>query len=157
MYMKTKKKLSVLVGLILVFVMTSTIGVFAQNDNANTNKKPKKSPEERTNIIVPKMTSKLLLGADQVPKVHDIILEREKQKDLDFAAFQNDKEKMKQARIARNKKADDALKTVLNDKQFKELLKWRKEANQNKKNKNNKPDVGIAPDVSADDIDGSDN
>jgi hypothetical protein len=155
--METKKKSSVLVGLIIVFVMTSVLGVFGQNDNLNTNKMPKKTPEERTEIIVKKMTNKLLLGADQIPKVHDIILEREKQKDFDFATFQGDKEKLKQARIVCNKKADDGLKTVLNDKQFQELLKWRKEANQNKKKKNNNPVATSAPDVSADDIDGSDN
>ena len=76
-------------------------------------------------------------------------------KELDFATFQNDKEKLKQASIARNKKADDALKIILNENQFQELLKWRKEVGKQKKN--SKTNVDVAPDNSADDIDGSGN
>jgi hypothetical protein len=146
--MKTKMKFYCLFGLIGIFILTSSFGVNAQkktNDN-----KPQKSPQERTEIIVKKMTNKLLLSSDQVPKVHDIILEREKQKDLDIASLKTDNTKLKLARDVRNKKADDALKIVLTDKQFQELISWRKTANQKK---NNKTDVGVAPDTSADDID----
>ena len=147
--MKTKMKFFRLLILIGIFILSTTSTIMAQNNKTDLSNNSKKTPEERTAIIINKMTAKLTLNANQVPKVHDIILEREKQKDLVLASFKNDKEKLKQARIARNKKADDALKIVLDKDQYQALINWRKEA---KQKKNNKTSVGPAPDNSADDI-----
>jgi len=149
--MKKSMKVLSIIGVLAFFMLSNVLTLNAQSDKPDDNKKPKKTPEERTDIIVKKMKEKLVLREDQVPKVYDIILEREKQRDLDIAACQNDKEKMKQARIARFKKADDALKKVLDEKQYQALVEWRKEAKNNKKN--NKTNAGPAPDKTADDID----
>lgn len=62
--------------LLLMFVVTLGTTTFAQNE-----RKGKKTAEERTEMVVKRLTEKLTLTADQAKNIREVVLNREKMRE----------------------------------------------------------------------------
>lgn len=129
------KKFSIILVLFALILGLSTNNTYAQKEKDNKKGKVKKSAENKAEAFTKKMTKKLMLSPDQVVKVKAVVLERELQKEKDIVTFNGKPEEMKQARIVRNKKADEQFKTILDATQYEKLKNWRKEIRQKHKQK----------------------
>lgn len=132
------KKLSIIIALFALIIGLSTNGTYAQKAKDNKKekvKKEKKSAENKAEAFTKKMTKKLTLTPEQSVKVKAVILERELQKEKDIVAFNGKPEEMKQAKIARNNKADEQFKIILDASQYEKLKSWRKEIREKHKKK----------------------
>ncbi len=95
------KKLFLIVSIIIITVMST----YAQESDKAV--KPKKSPEERAEQMIKRMTNELALTTDQQMKVKALILEREKERDVQM---QKKREEMKEM--------DAELKVILTPEQY---------------------------------------
>ena len=62
--------------LLLMFVVTLGTTTFAQNE-----RKGKKTAEERTEMVVKRLTEKLTLNDDQAKNIREVVLNREKMRE----------------------------------------------------------------------------
>lgn len=137
------KKISILLVAFALILGLSANNTFAQKAKDEKKekvkkekvKKEKKSAENKAEAFTRKMTKKLALTPDQRVKVKAVILERELQKEKDIVAFNGKPEEMKQAKIARNNKADEQFKTILDAAQYEKLKNWKKEVREKHKKK----------------------
>ncbi len=132
------KKLSVIFVLFALILGLNVSEVFAQKTKESKNekvKKDKKSAENKAEAFTKKMTKKLALTPEQQVKIKAVILERELQKEKDIVSFNGKPEEMKQARIARNNKADEQFKVILDKVQYQKLKNWRKAIREKHKKK----------------------
>lgn len=109
-------------------VLISAAGAFAQNNSMQG--KERKTAEERATRASRMMTANLQLSHEQQNKIIPVLIEREKAKDTARAQNENNKEAKKNAVKAANDKADEQLKLILTEEQFKKLLTLREEQKQ---------------------------
>lgn len=100
--------------MMILFIAAMT----AVNVNAQEKKQdaPKKTPEERAELMTQRMTKELALSADQQVKIKELILKREKQK-------QEGMEKRK----AEMEKIEAQFKTILTSEQYQKFEKKKEE------------------------------
>lgn len=85
---------------LLTIALCWSVAVFAQP--AKKVRFADKSAEERTNFIVSVLKNRLTLTQAQEPKIRDIVLASEKQRDTDFKASRGNKDALSDARKKRN-------------------------------------------------------
>ena len=78
--------------LILLLALTLSCATFAQGRKGATENKHKKSPEERVEKQLAKMTSDLALDEKQVATVRDLLLDQAKKRQEKMAVYQMNKE-----------------------------------------------------------------
>lgn len=78
--------------LILLLALTLSCATFAQGRKGATENNDKKSPEERVEKQLAKMTSDLALDEKQVATVRDLLLDQAKKRQEKMAVYQMNKE-----------------------------------------------------------------
>jgi len=92
---------------------------------------PRKSPEERAENMTKRITKELTLKPEQVVKVKEVILKREKERDA-----------LMDARKKEMEKVDAEFKTILSAEQFQLFIKKKNEMIQKRKDKGLPPELG---------------
>lgn len=123
-------KIEIMKKIILMFavVAIASASIFAQESKSS-----RKSPEERTEKIIEKMKTDLILTDDQVSKLKPVILKREQQREALRAEMNAGKEDQK--KIARE--AEEDLKKILTPEQMEKLKQQRKEMREKHKHQQN--------------------
>lgn len=110
--------------ILMVFVVAmASVNVMAQDD-----KDGKKSPEERADMMIKKMTKELVLTADQQTKMKALILKNEQER-----------EARKKEEKARREKMHAEMKAILTPEQFKKFEQKREEKKKSNPKKRTRP------------------
>jgi hypothetical protein len=116
----------------LSFVILLALIITAGNLFAQSNDKPKKTPEERAKFRTDKMKENLNLSDEQYQSVYSMILSNIQERKNLREQYGTDKEGFKKAMKERRKTNKDQLKNILNDDQKAKLKEMRKQHHQNK-------------------------
>ena len=116
-----------------IFILTSFVFVisFSYSYAQDQETKPKKTPEERASMITERMKKGLELTDEQYSSVYNIILEAQKQRDVEIAK----REELKKAAKERFEKTEAGLKEVLTPDQFSKLQEHKKKMIEKRKMK----------------------
>lgn len=112
---------------LLAITFCWSVSLFAQSAQPKKVRFIDKSADERTEIIVSVMKTRLSLTPEQAPKVREIILAKEKQRDADFKANKGNKDALEEARKKRNAAEVVELRKILTVEQMKIFNKNRLE------------------------------
>lgn len=99
-----------------IMLMLFIVAIASVNVNAQDDKDGKKSPEERAEMMIKKMTKELTLTADQQAKIKTLILKNEREK-----------EARKKEEKARKERMHEEMKAILTAEQFKKIEQKRNE------------------------------
>ena len=111
---------------VVVFALLLSLNVSWAQD-AEKAGKPKKSPEQRSEMFVKRMTKELTLNPEQLERVKSLNLDRFKNIDEAKAAGSNDKRGLALKVKAINETFDTNLKGVLTPEQFTKYLTMKAE------------------------------
>lgn len=92
-----------------------------------------KTPAERADFWISKMTQPLALKPDQATQIKELIIKKETRRDEEKIKFANDKESAKRAAQIRQREFNANLKKVLTAEQYTKLDQIRKEMREKRK------------------------
>lgn len=108
--------------LILFTIAIASVNLFAQQSHNGNN--PKRTPEERANLMIKKMTQELVLTPDQQTKMKALVLKREQEREA----------RMKEEK-ARMEKIDADIKAILTPEQYQKFQQRKSEMKENHQKK----------------------
>ncbi len=121
-----------------LILISFALTIVAATGLAQPEKKAKKTPEERTEKIVTKLSAELALNDSQKAKVKEIVLKREKEHEKISDQFEKDRNTFKEASKKNIETGDEQLKSVLTPEQMEKLKAGREEMKQKHKDKKGK-------------------
>lgn len=124
----------------LMILFTVAIASVSLNAQEAKQPPPKKTPEQRAEMMTARMTKSLELNADQQKKIKEFILKREQDREVMEGKIKANREEME-------KKTDEEFKKILNSEQFQKFEKKKEEMKKKREEKHNSEadDDGMPP------------
>lgn len=113
-----------------IILISFVVAIASVNGNAQEQKVPRKTPEQRTERITVKLNEELALNDAQKVKVKEVILKQEQQREELFKQLESSREVFKEANKKNMQTTENELKTVLTPEQMGKLKQLREDMKQ---------------------------
>ena len=113
-----------------IILISFAVAIASANGMAQEQKAPRKTPEQRTEQIIVKLSEELVLNDVQKVKVKEVILKREQQREESFKQLESNREEFRETNKKNLKASEEELKTILTPVQMEKLKKLREERKQ---------------------------